>query len=272
MKQNETCVPSNRWAFTGPGIEWLIAVAASAADGPAALATTPGLSSPPRGRIATVQQNTQGTVESAHAANSYPSGRGGWNASNTWYTPQAPYGNYAPPPYATSRSALDSVRSSAGLWWRSLSVRAGAGSLSGATAASSLAVSPSAMGSTPMASPGSDACTVRNTVVAWPPADSRPQRPACPGGPFDRQWVHSHAVPITLRQTRQPDLGRSEPFPALSPALSTTILGCRRSDDRLARFCTGGAGCRVLTVRAAPTTCDRASKRLRRFDTPMRVT
>ena len=35
-------------------------------------------------------------------------GRGGWNANNTWFT-QAPYGNYAPPPYATSHSAFYQV-------------------------------------------------------------------------------------------------------------------------------------------------------------------
>jgi hypothetical protein len=35
-------------------------------------------------------------------------GRGGWNAENTWFT-QAPYGNYAPPPYATSHAAFYQV-------------------------------------------------------------------------------------------------------------------------------------------------------------------
>src|ERR1700722_13141305 len=39
---------------------------------------------------------------------SYQGGQGGWNANNTWFT-QAPYGNYAPPPYATSRSAFYQV-------------------------------------------------------------------------------------------------------------------------------------------------------------------
>ena len=40
-------------------------------------------------------------------ANGYNSGNSGsgWNRANSWYNiPQ--YGNYAPPPYATSRSAL----------------------------------------------------------------------------------------------------------------------------------------------------------------------
>ncbi len=39
---------------------------------------------------------------------SYSGTRSGWNASNTWYN-AAPYGNYAPPPYATSRSAFYQV-------------------------------------------------------------------------------------------------------------------------------------------------------------------
>jgi hypothetical protein len=40
--------------------------------------------------------------------NSRPSGSNGWNASNTWYNVPS-YGNYAPPPYATSRSAFYQV-------------------------------------------------------------------------------------------------------------------------------------------------------------------
>jgi hypothetical protein len=38
----------------------------------------------------------------------YPTSRSGWNASNTWYNVPS-YGNYAPPPYATSRSAFYQV-------------------------------------------------------------------------------------------------------------------------------------------------------------------
>ncbi|HEX4142950.1 MAG TPA: hypothetical protein VHY91_05330 [Pirellulales bacterium] len=48
----------------------------------------------------------QAGVTARRGSTAYPSGRSGWNASNTWYTPQASYGNYAPPAYATSRSAL----------------------------------------------------------------------------------------------------------------------------------------------------------------------
>jgi hypothetical protein len=39
---------------------------------------------------------------------SYSGSRSGWNASNTWYNVPS-YGNYAPPPYATSRSAFYQV-------------------------------------------------------------------------------------------------------------------------------------------------------------------
>src|SRR5580692_10164429 len=38
----------------------------------------------------------------------YSGSRSGWNASNTWYNVPS-YGNYAPPPYATSRSAFYQV-------------------------------------------------------------------------------------------------------------------------------------------------------------------
>jgi hypothetical protein len=58
------------------------------------------------GQQGLAQQNMTARRGSTATANSYPAGRGGWNASNNWYTPQAPYGNYAPPAYATSRSAL----------------------------------------------------------------------------------------------------------------------------------------------------------------------
>jgi hypothetical protein len=59
---------------------------------------------PAAAAAAPVQARTSGRT-----AYSYPSsGQGGWNANNTWFT-QAPYGNYAPPPYATSRSAFYQV-------------------------------------------------------------------------------------------------------------------------------------------------------------------
>jgi hypothetical protein len=43
-----------------------------------------------------------------YSRNAYPSSRSGWNASNTWYNVPS-YGNYAPPPYATSRAAFYQV-------------------------------------------------------------------------------------------------------------------------------------------------------------------
>jgi hypothetical protein len=100
------------WFFLVVGLSWLLADAASAAmarplwrqrqdyRAPAAAAAPTG---------ATAQPGMTARWNSAAPVNSYPSGRSGWNASNTWYTPQAPYGNYAPPPYATSRSAFYQV-------------------------------------------------------------------------------------------------------------------------------------------------------------------
>jgi hypothetical protein len=50
------------------------------------------------------QRNAQ--VRSGQNFRSYD--RNAWNASNTWYNVPS-YGNYAPPPYATSRSAFYQV-------------------------------------------------------------------------------------------------------------------------------------------------------------------
>ena len=54
----------------------------------------PAVARTPTGRMANMQ--------------SYSGSRSGWNASNTWYNVPS-YGNYAPPPYATSRSAFYQV-------------------------------------------------------------------------------------------------------------------------------------------------------------------
>ena len=84
------------------GLSWLIADDASAAMLGSSWRhrqnyRAPAAAVAPSGQAVTARSNSA-------VANSYP-GRGGWNANNTWYN-AAPYGNYAPPPYATSRSAF----------------------------------------------------------------------------------------------------------------------------------------------------------------------
>ena len=92
------------------GMSWLMADVASAAVARPFWRQRQEYRAPAAAASPLVQPNTSARSNSAAVANSYqsarPSGRGGWTANNNWYTPQAPYGNYAPPAYATSRSAL----------------------------------------------------------------------------------------------------------------------------------------------------------------------
>ncbi len=57
---------------------------------------------------AVASQVKAGNTQVYSNQNYRPSGSSGWNASNTWYNVPS-YGNYAPPPYATSRSAFYQV-------------------------------------------------------------------------------------------------------------------------------------------------------------------
>jgi hypothetical protein len=88
------------------GFSWVFADAASAAMARPFWRHRQDYRAPAAAAAPAVQPGMTARSNSAAASNAYSSRSGGWSASNNWYTPQAPYGNYKPPAYATSRSAL----------------------------------------------------------------------------------------------------------------------------------------------------------------------